>query len=90
MLNIKWCPLILGKFLNPGINENNPIQDIFFVYDKKNSYDGIEIENELTRVANTFPSKTLWDRLLNHFELNEHLKPFPQAHNYNKNCFRRI
>ena len=48
---------------------------------KKNSYDGIKIENELTRVANTFPSKTLWDRLLNHFELNEYIKPFPQAYN---------
>ena len=88
MLNIKWCPPILGKFLNTGKNENNHIQDIILVYDK-NSHGGIEIENELTRVANTFPSKTLWDRLLNHFELNEYIKPFPQAYNYNKNCFRR-
>ena len=88
MLNIKWCPPILGKFLNTGKNENNHIQDIIFVYDK-NSHGGIKIENEWTHVTNTFPSKTLWDRLLKHFELNEYLKPFPQAHNYNKTCFRR-
>ena len=55
----------------------------------KNSHGGIKIENEWTHVINTFPSKTLWDRLLKHFELNEYLKPFPQAHNYNKTCFRR-